>query len=746
MIAVILCFFWQVLFRGLLPIPSDTVVGLYYPFRDIYSETNPNGVPFKNFLITDPVRQQYPWKNLSITSLKKFEIPLWNPYSFSGTPLLANFQSSVFYPVNILFLILPFTLGWSLFIILQPILAGIFLYLYLENLKLKKWASILGSLSFSLGGFSIAWLEWGNIMHTALWLPLILLCVDKIGESLNFKNKIIFGLILTFSLSSSLFAGHLQIFIYVLIFSFFYFIARWIDGKRNLKTFSIFFFSATLSFIVTIVQWFPTLQFIQLSARNIDVTDYKTPGWFIPWQNLVQLIAPDFFGNPTTLNYWGVWNYGEFVGYVGLLPLVMVFFALLFRKDRKTFFFAGALIISLVLAFPNLISEIPYKLGIPFFHTAQPTRLIFIITFSLSVLGALGFDYFLRIKSKINILYIISFLIFIFVGLWLFVYRVNVFSISEENLTVIRQNLILPTTLALAIGTLLFTIALFEKKKIFPKKVLELILCFIILISIFDLLRFGWKFTPFTKQEYLFPSTAVTDFLFSQPGQFRIMAVDNRILPPNFSAFYKIQTVDGYDPLYLRRYGELVAVSERNSSNINPPFGFNRIITPQNYSSKIIDFMNVKYILSFDEINNDKLDEVFKNGSVKVYENKAVLPRTFFVNQTVHSESKQASITKILNPNFDFRNTAVVEDLRNDISRDDWTIGSAEILNYKENRVLIKTNNNGEGFLVLTDSYYPTWHARIDGKDVKIYLTNYNFRGIVVPKGEHTVEFYNNLF
>src|SRR3989344_5465144 len=82
-------FFWQFIFRGLLPIPSDTIVGLYHPFRDLYAKDYPNGIPFKNFLITDPVRQQYPWRELAISIEKKLELPLWNPYSLSGTPLLA---------------------------------------------------------------------------------------------------------------------------------------------------------------------------------------------------------------------------------------------------------------------------------------------------------------------------------------------------------------------------------------------------------------------------------------------------------------------------------------------------------------------------------------------------------------------------------------------------------------------------------------------------------------------------------
>ena len=50
------------------------------------------------------------------------------------------------------------------------------------------------------------------------------------------------------------------------------------------------------------------------------------------------------------------------------------------------------------------------------------------------------------------------------------------------------------------------------------------------------------------------------------------------------------------------------------------------------------------------------------------------------------------------------------------------------------------------GFLVLTDSYYPTWHAAVDGVEEKIYRTDYNFRGIIIPAGKHKVEFHNSLF
>ena len=76
----------------------------------------------------------------------------------------------------------------------------------------------------------------------------------------------------------------------------------------------------------------------------------------------------------------------------------------------------------------------------------------------------------------------------------------------------------------------------------------------------------------------------------------------------------------------------------------------------------------------------------------------------------------------------------------------DLAAGEKSSLTTKDNKVTIKINNPGAGFLVLTDSYYYNWHATIDGKEVPIYLTDYNFRGLITPKGEHVVVFYDTLF
>jgi len=750
---LVVVFFWQFFFKGLLPIPTDTIVGMYYPFRDVYAKTNPNGIPFKNHLITDPVRQLYPWKYLAVEKLKDNSMPSWNPYNFSGTPLVANFQSSVFYPLNFLFFIMPFEYAFSFLIIFQPLLAGLFLYMYLRNLGLKESSSFIGALSFSFSGFFIAWLEWGTILHTALYLPLVLLSIDKLffyfNKEVFNKSILLWSIIFVLSLVFSFLAGHLQTFFYLGLFALFYVIARLILAGKKFRNLIFLIILFAFFLIITFIQWFPTLNFINLSARSLDVSGFGSQGWFIPWQNLIQFLAPDFFGNPSTLNYFGIWNYAEFIGYVGIIPLILALFALFFRKDKKTLFFGTIFFISLIFALPTVFAKIPYKFELPFISTSQPTRLLFITDFCLSVLAALGFDYFSKKIKKTNILYIFGVILLFFILLWSFVLFFHGNLISAENLSVAKHNLILPSLIFLA-SLVIFLIIIFysqrEKKKISNTALLSLVFI-VIIISVFDLFRFGLKFETFAKKEYLYPETKITSFLKKQEQPFRIMSLDSTIFPPNFSIMYKLQTLDGYDPLFLKRYGELMAAMGRGEANISPPFGFNRIITPQNASSRLVDFLNVKYVLSTIESDEPKLNLVFKNGNVFVYENTKVFPRAFFVINTKLVNSKQEAINVMFDEKILLSNVAVVENVGNkDIFKNDWSMGKVKVLEYGENKVILKTTNNGDGFLVLTDSYYPSWKVTIDNRETKIYLTDYNYRGIIVPKGEHEIEFTNSLF
>jgi len=343
----------------------------------------------------------------------------------------------------------------------------------------------------------------------------------------------------------------------------------------------------------------------------------------------------------------------------------------------------------------------------------------------------------------------------VYAGLWFYVMngRNAAFSTMDdpgiirdqfENFSTSMRNLILPTALYLSSSVLIVllvrAIRVFREIRGFRVFAVS---CLLLIVS-FDLLRFGWKFTPFSRQEYLYPQSALLQYLQERDGKgevFRIMSTDRRILPPNVSVMYGLQTVDGYDPLFLTDYAELMSAWVRNEADISP-YQFNRIITPQNYDSRLADLLNVRFILSFDELSSEKLVPVFGEGKTILYENIQAFPRAYLAESVVRAEDKQQAIELLFDETVDLQKTAVVYD----------TIGigevpieddeNAAILDYSSSRIRIQVNASADRLLVLSDSYYPSWRATIDGDDTKIYKTNYAFRGVVVPEGDHTVEFF----
>lgn len=746
LLGVVIIFFRSFFLHGLLPIPSDDIVGVYHPYRDFYATTFPRGIQFKNFLVTDPVRQQYPWRYLAVELEKNFQLPLWNPYNFSGAPLLANNQSAVFYPLNIVFFIFPFSFAWSLLIFLEPFLAGMFMFFYLQNKKINIFASSIASVAFAFSGFMVAWLEWGTLVHALLWLPLLLLCIDKIffyfkvDSKLRFKNKkLLWAVIFVFSVTSSFLAGHLQTFFYVICVTALYILGKWFFNVRQINRLFFFILLFVVFIVLTSFVWIPTLQFILLSARGVDPILFDKAGLFLPWQNLAQFIAPDFFGNPSTQNYYGIWNYGEFIGYIGIFPLIMTLYATIHRRERLIYFFSVLTVLSLGFSLPTFLAKIPFLLNVPFIATSQPTRLLAITDFSLCILAAFGIDYFIKTKKTIFVPYALMSMCFF--ALWIVsFFGTNLgLHISSSDIAVSKHNLYFPTALFIIYSVLLWNYLLLKHKK-----AQQIILVFLLLLTIFDVLRFAQKYSPFASGNFLYPSTQTTQFLKNHLGNYRYMSLDTRILPSNFSIMYRLQDIEGYDPIYLRQYGEYIVASNRDKPDITPPFNFYKSIATDLYKSKLIDLLGVKYMVSYYQIfNSAKLVKVFQEGQTNIYENKDVLPRTFFVKNVITVNGKQNVLNKLFAKTTNLFDTAVIENYN---GRMQFYSGVANILSYQLNDVVIATADDGVGFLVLTDTYYPTWHVAIDNIPATIYKTDYNFRGIIVPAGNHTIYFYDKLF
>lgn len=739
-------FFRQTLLFGKLPIPSDTLIGMYHPWLDMIANDFPSGIPYKNFLITDPVRQQIPWRKLSIEAWRKGKVNAWNPYSFSGTPLSTNIQSGFYNPFNIAFFVLPFPIAWTALIILQQILAGVFFYVFLRmSVRVSVYASLFGALSFMLCGFMTVWLTWGTISQTLLWLPLLLILFDTLLVTDDTKKKFGLGVGLGLVFSLQYVAGHSQIFLYsflvLILYMWFRFLrmrGKYAGVKNALPYIGLGILIFTL---ITSIHWIPFLSELQLSSRLQSGSLYKSEGFFIPFQNIVQFVAPDFFGNPATLNYWGLWNYAEFSGYIGIVGLFFVLYALIAKKTNMSLFWIGVTALAFLFALPFSISQIPYLYKIPFLSSLQPTRLLSIIDFGLCTLSAIGFDLWLRNRRKIPI--IISFIVMAgIVGFLWYVVKVNPYKISVENLDVTRRNIIFPTGI---FGILLFIVSVVREigEYIIPKKNIIIIISSVLLIglSFFDLSRFGWKFTPFIDQKLFFSTPTTITYLQNQQRPFRVSALDDQILPPNVSAYYHIESIAGYDPLYNSRYETFIAAMERGEPNISPPYGFNRIIAPKNITSPLFRLLGVQFVLSLTDISNEKFVKVFQEGQTRVYAYSDVLPRAYLVEHLEYETDPQRIFQKLYSPDFIIGKTAIVEAhvpiIENGLA--EWE--NVVITSYDENSMSLttKTTMTRDKFVVIGTIYNKGWTARIDGKKVPLYRANYIFMGVVVPPGNHTV-------
>ncbi len=744
-VLVVGIFFYPTLLQNKLPVPSDTLVGLYHPWRDFFDDTYHRGVPFKNFLVTDPVRQEIPWRQIAINEWKKGLVPFWNPFSFSGTSLAANIQAGVFYPLNAIFFLLDFSIAWSVLIMLQPLLAGVFLYFYLRHHQISETAGLLGALFWSFSGFSIAWLTWGTIVHVALWLPLILLSIDHLVES-KIKSFLSLPVITWFalfvlSLTFQFLAGHAQIAAYVFIFSFAY--ALWQLHTKFPKRINIpwWLFSGILfSMVFTSFQWVPLIRSVLESGRVLESDLWNKSGWFLPWQNTIQFLIPDFFGNPSTLNYWGEWNYGEFISYIGVAGAIGVFLS--FVYVRQYLFWMVSLFVTLLFLLPTPIAKLPFIIHIPFIQSLQPTRLMVIVDFIVSVLAAYGFDRFYKSKEKKSwfgiIVLVIIFLLSWTIVFWQLLNQNDTVALSHWVVT--KRNMVLPT----AIFSSLCIVLIFSKIKIF-RNLSTFTKMAIVALTVFDLLRFGWKYTPFTSPSYFFPETKTLSFLKSQPEPFRIASIDKELLPPNTASMYGIEDINGYDPLYSSRYEEYFAAMNRGEPDIRGPFGFNRILTLERFDTLLLPLLNVRYILSLHDLHYPYLSEVFRERETRVYQDARSLPRAYFVNQVHVASEKRDSIHALFSDSFQSSKTALVEI--------PLTIGTSPLSD--KDRVIITTYDQSEmdvtvsaadtRLLVISNIWSPFWTATVDSKDVPILRTDYTFQGIVIENGDHKIRLTTSL-
>ncbi len=574
-----LTFTWKFWAKGLVPAPLDFLVSFYAPWQSQYP------LPAKNPAISDVVNQIIPWKLFTIAEWQSGRVPLWNSYNFSGTPHAANWQSAVFYPANLFPLVLDFIDGWSLYVLIQPLLASIFTYLFCRSLKLSSLSSMLSALSFAFSGFMTSWLEWGTLGHAILWLPASLWVIEKYLVTRHSSFLILNSLFL----SLSLLAGHLQISLYVIATSLAYFIFRsriLIANKRSILV-GLVALGATPFFLISF-QLFPTIQlyFNSVRSQSIDI------GWFnyfrIPVEYLTTFIAPDFFGNPTTRNEWGRGSYVEMMGYIGFVPLILSLGVLKitprgWKPDytlvKTQSFFTWVIIAGLILGLRTPLANTVTLLKVPVLATSSPARIICLISFSLSILAGIGLDYALKTRLK-SLKWPILITGLVLVSMWLIALIIKI--------PVAQRNLIIPSGIFM-----LILLANLIGKLVKKKSLLRATGYALLAITIADLYRFHHKFTPYSSREYWYPKIPVIEKLQQIQGENRSFG----LFDANLNLPFRIYSVEGYDALFPKNYAELISTQKTGVINLPNRVSGAQIGKNEPNTVPLLNQLGVKYVI-----------------------------------------------------------------------------------------------------------------------------------------------------
>ena len=737
---------------GKIPFPGDLMLSEYAPFRHTeYFGYAAGGIPSKGQYF-DVARELYPWKTLVIDALKNKTLPLWNPYNFSGTPLLANYQSQTLYPLGILYLLLPQPIAWTIMVMLQLVLGMAFMYLFSYEIGLSKSASVITAITFNLSSFAVSWIEFNTVWHTILWLPLLLYLVERgiSQKRLTLWKQVLF----IFSLFSAITAGHPQDFLNCFLFLIIYIIVRLLTFRSWTNEEKFLFISYHLPFIIIIPfllaapQLLPTIELFKNSARVAHDYEQIVSKMLVQWWQLPLLVVSDFFGNPATKTHF----IGDYVGRtlsIGVVGFSLVIATLVDQKKcfHKTFFFWTAIAI-LLITVNTPITQLLNRYPIPIMSTGTPTRILFLLMLAFSILAGFGFDSFVKQKK---IVIRMPFILFgIFVLLWLFALlhpSVPGLVYAAQSFNVMKRAMLFSSIIFSAIIAILVV-----------KKYSSLAIYLLIALSVVELLYSFTKFNPFVPSSFVFPENSVMQFVKTNAGIYRYWGYGTAAVEANFATQTNTYSLDGTDPLNLKWYNEFIQASRdgniaqafnrttRSDAQLAPGYGTGDL--PSNiYRLRLMDLLGVKYIINRSEnpisdktFSTDRFKPVWQKDTWTIFENLKVAPRFFLTTDVKSYMDTNDFERKFFSTDNNF--TIFLRDT--DFVNLPKLSGNTQIislLSYSPTKIEFLTDSDGTQVLFLSDTYDPGWTAKIDEKKTTIYKANWAFRAIVVPPGNHKITF-----
>ena len=739
----------------------------------------------KTFITTgliqsDLMNHSYPLKATYGDALKKGKLLLWSSLIGNGYPVFAEGQTGGLYPINLLlFKFLPNLQAYNFSLLIHYFMAAFFTYLFVRKiLGLGRTPGLLAALTYALSGFFMTHLVHPAMIQVASFIPLNFLLVERIiqsargtwqracGKKSNAPPATCYMLLLAVAFTLQSLAGHHELSYFTIVFLFIYLFIRnlQIYKERLLRPFllSTFYFllSGIFALGLSAIQILPTLELTKFSTRKIGLSYQETTSYLLPLFHLLTFIKPKSLKFSETVDYTSQFpdavNLWETYRYVGILPLALaglttgVWITNFVKKNRNaekgkgkrekgkgvnftpTFviLFAISLLLALGRATPFFKLFWLVVPGMKFFK--YPTRFLVFTEFSLAILAGIGF---------------------------------------EQILTLTRN----PRKTRFARH---------GAQKLRYNKITGLLGYWVTGLLFLDLFINNRPINPTTDPKTWFQPPPIVSFLNQNLGHNRFHAlrttpfdyplIENpqdqfelkNLLPANFNLLYQLRQTDTLTGLLLSRHSQLNQEIPNSRLSLDtdtlvPPPVWIRIISLQaakfllspipfrHPALKLVETIPLAKPLTFNIYLLTKSGQEHERipvTNIYIYENSQGFPRAFIVpNSFITSENEKGILKLLSTQDINFKETVLLEEKPETMGNGKWEMGNGkfevEIIEDANEKVVISTKSEEPGFLVLADTFYPGWRAFVDGVPTKIYRANFNFRAIVLPKGEHRVEF-----
>ena len=285
----------------------------------------------------DDLVQNFPLRVLVGQQLRHGTLPVYDPYIWSGAPLLGGWNAGALYPFTFLFAFLPGALAWTVneFVVYWVAVLG--LYALLRTLGRRPVSSALGAASFGFAGaMDVHLVHFGLVAGTS-WAPLIMLSVVKISRAQTWVPRLRWSAVLAVAGALVVLAGEPRAIDTVVIVSMIFFVWTVVRQPRPVTPVLVAVgIGVAVATLLSAVQWLPGAMAVSTSQRAANTYALYGSG-SLPWRWLALAFVPGLLGGSHsfgTADWLAGYNLPEVMSYVGLLPLVAAF-ALLGTVRRR---------------------------------------------------------------------------------------------------------------------------------------------------------------------------------------------------------------------------------------------------------------------------------------------------------------------------------------------------------------------------------------------------------------------------